>query len=346
MSQNPSQPKSEVSLDEYDVEVKDRITAVRSFRESLYTLVHQQAMAPGRQALLVLTDPGLTPQRLSEEWKIATMVFRPGLLSRIHLVTIVNDQCVGLPKHFTPPMREALLTRVRMEKTACGPGERDRDAFSDILKVLIRLWLMDQGPVTMAHLGALTGFSHPTLSSVLKRLHNRVRRTSDRRVELADFPRDAWAQLVALADRVRPAIRFVDQSGQPRRSDAILRRLNSLALENVGAGGIVGAKHHDPGLDLIGTPRLDLTIHCPQGQPDLDFVRSLDPALKLAPDPSAPVALAVHLDRCPVPSFVRDGHGLLIANPVECLLDLHEARLEDQARQLLDVLVARKRKDC
>jgi hypothetical protein len=40
---------------------------------------------------------------------------------------------------------------------------------------------------------------------------------------------------------------------------------------------------------------------------------------------------------------MRDG-GLAWADPVECLLDLHDARLEMQAKQLLDSLKAKRPK--
>jgi hypothetical protein len=112
---------------------------------------------------------------------------------------------------------------------------------------------------------------------------------------------------------------------------------NTVKLNSPGLaiGGVLGAKHYFPDLDLVGTPRLDLSLHGPGKHMNLQFVERLDPALKRVADPLVPANVVVHAVSHADPSFApRDG-GLAWADPVECLFDLHEARLDAQASQLL-----------
>jgi len=103
-------------------------------------------------------------------------------------------------------------------------------------------------------------------------------------------------------------------------------------------GGVLGAKYYYPNLDLVGTPRLDLSLHCPGKRLNLDFIERLDPALKRVEDPLAPANVVVHAVRQADAQFTPREGGLAWADPVECLFDLHEARLELQAGQFLDAL--------
>ena len=68
-------------------------------------------------------------------------------------------------------------------------------------------------------------------------------------------------------------------------------------------------------LDLVGTPRLDLSLHCPGRRMNLDFIEKLDPALKRVQDPLAPANLVVHAMRHADAQFIpRDG-GLGLGRP-------------------------------
>ena len=110
----------------------------------------------------------------------------------------------------------------------------------------------------------------------------------------------------------------------------------------LGLGGTMGARHWYPDLDLHGDPRLDLSLHCPQDRMDLDFVEKLDPALDREEDPAAPASLAIHAIRRKEACFTESDKGYSIADPVECMLDLHELRLETQADSLYRFLESAK----
>jgi hypothetical protein len=184
--------------------------------------------------------------------------------------------------------------------------------------------------------------SYPTVAKALDRLRPWLTRHSDRRVELSQFPKDEWARLLAVADDVRGTLRFADRSGHPRSVESLQRRLENLRLTNAAIGGAIGAKHYFSDLDLVGVARLDVTVNVKGRQPDLEFVRILDPALERTNDTNEAARLVVHFIRRNEPLFDQGSEGQKWADPVECLLDLHEARLEPQAKAFLTFLRTRR----
>ena len=157
------------------------------------------------------------------------------------------------------------------------------------------------------------------------------------------FPREAWARLILERDPVRETIMFWPSGEMPRTPASLLERFYKLPkgeMGTVGIGGVDGALFYAPDLDLIGLPRVDFTVHCPDGVPDLGFVRRLDPALAPVEDPMGACSLVIHLLRRPQ-NYFHDR----FADPAECLLDLQEMRLENQARQFLRSFAATKGED-
>jgi hypothetical protein len=196
--------------------------------------------------------------------------------------------------------------------------------------------------VTSEWLARKAGCSYPAVARALNSLGGLVERRSDRRVTLRWFPKDEFSRLLAVADRARSTARFADHSGQPRPMESYLRRLEKLNPTGLALGGVPGAKHYYPELDIVGTPRLDLSVHCPGKRLNPEFIERLDPALKRVIDPLAPANVVVHAVRHADPYFTSRDGGLMWADPVECLFDLHEARLDMQAGQFLDALQRRR----
>ena len=64
----------------------------------------------------------------------------------------------------------------------------------------------------------------------------------------------------------------------------------------------------------------------------------LDPALKQVEDPLTPASVVVHAVRHADAQFIPRDSGLAWADPLECLFDLYEARLDMQAGQFLEAL--------
>jgi hypothetical protein len=262
-------------------------------------------------------------------------------MERLNLVVFKDGQFHGLPQDSDPKIRPH-LERIVLEQLERGGSPLARgETYYELLEILIHQWLLDKGPMTADWLAKTAGCNYRTVASALRRLGGAIKRHSDRRIELAYFPQEEFARLLAVSDRFRATTRFTDRSGQPRSPEAHLRRLEKLNVTDIAIGGVIGARHYDADLDLVGTPRLDLSLHCPGKQMNLSFIEKLDPALKRVDDPHQPANVVIHAVRHANPLFQpRDG-GLRWADPVECLIDLHEGHLDAQAADFLRALEAR-----
>ena len=132
---------------------------------------------------------------------------------------------------------------------------------------------------------------------VIDSLGNALLRHSDRSFELQYFPKEAWEWLLVHLDKSRFTKRYTDRSGKPRSIKSLLKRLAKMGNENIAVAGSIGTQHHYPDIDIIGTPRLDLTVHCPHKYLNIDFVEKLDPALKEERDKNIPASVVLHFIR-------------------------------------------------
>jgi hypothetical protein len=104
----------------------------------------------------------------------------------------------------------------------------------------------------------------------------------------------------------------------------------------VALGGVVDARYHDPYFDLNGLPRVDAVMTEPI---DLNWHRSIDPALRQASRKEAEPVLVVRRTTRAEPAFVERGeHELPVVDAAETLLDLYELRLDRQAGDLVRTL--------
>ena len=320
------------------IEVKAAVSGVRSVQVALMEMAYALARQPKRRGVLVLTHSSVGLQRLRDEWQRAASVLRPDVLKRLSMCVDQGDRFVGIPRDPDVQTQRLLSQLIARERGPKGARTSRGDAPFVVLKILLHHWLTDGRPVTTDWLAKTTGYSYPTVAKSLRALGSLIERESDRRVGLRWFPHDQLARLFAVSDRVRETVRFADRSIQPRPPEAQLRRLEKLNPPHLAIGGSLGAAHYFPGIDLVGVPRLDLSQHGPGRHPDLGFIEKLDPALKRVLDPLEPATVVVHQVRHANPLFESRKGGLQWADPVECLLDLHEARLSAQASQFLKAL--------
>jgi len=320
------------------IEVKVGVAALRTIRMGLMQLAYNLSQRPSFQGFLVLPDVTVTRKRLEEEWQLAASVLRPDLLGRLSLCMSDGDHFVGIPRDPDLDTQRILSKVVAAERPHVGSRVARAHASFVVLKILLLEWLRGGEPITAEYLVRSSGYSYPTIANVLLNLGSLIERQSDRRVTLRWFPKDEFARLLAVSDRARSTVRFTDRSGQPRPFESYLRRLEKLDPPGLAIGGVLGAKHYFADLDLVGIPRLDISLHCPGHQMDLGFVERLDPALKRVSDPLEPASVVVHAVRHADPFFIPREGELQWADPVECLIDLHEARLEKQAHQFLEAL--------
>jgi hypothetical protein len=298
------------------------------------------ARDPDRRVALCLDAPGISERRLEEEWRSAARALRPGVLSRLTMGVrfsdgrqrFFGDQSVETDCHW-PAESSPTASMTRLPRA---------DSAFTVSKLLAFAWMIGRGPVTTRWLTEKAGCSYPTAARALKQLGSRIVRHPDRRIELRPLQRQDWNRFLLTADEARSPMRFADRSGQPR-SPAVLRsRLERAWPSHVGMGGVSGALHCEPQLDVAGLPRLDLSVHSPGRTVDISFVERIDPALKPAIDANEPAPLVLHFVRHADPLFGEGEKGTQIADPVECLLDLHEMRLEPQALDFLRRLTSRR----
>lgn len=316
------------------VEVKFGVDAIRTLRTSLMQVAYPVSEDPALHGYVVLVNSAIAVERVGEEWRRTWSVLRPEVQERLTICLMSDDHITGIPRDPTPEKQRMLAEVVEFERGKAG-GNRTDYAFV-ILKLLIHQWLTSGKSVTAEWLARTAGCHYPAVARAIRPLGGLVERASNRSVGLRWFPEHEFARMVAISDRARSTVRFCDDSSQPRSAESQLRRLEKLAPAGLAIGGVFGAKHIFPELDIVGSPRLDLSQHCPGKHMDLDFIKALDPALKRVTDPLQPATLVVHAVRHDDPLFTPREGGLAWADPVECLLDLHEARLEIQAAQFLD----------
>ena len=320
------------------IEVKVGVTDLRNVRMGLMHLAYVVSQRSGFEGFLVLPNATVTRNRLEQEWQLAASVLRPDLIDRLSLCMGESDHFIGIPRDPDLETQRILSKVVAKERPHASSRLARSHASFAVLKVLLLEWLKGGEPITAESLARSSGYSYPTIANVLKNLGSLIERQSDRRIGLRWFPKDEFARLLAVSDRARSTVRFTDRSGQLRPFESYIRRLEKLKPPGLAIGGVLGAKHYVPNLDLVGTPRLDISLHCPGYLMDLGFLEKLDPALKRVSDPLESASFVVHAVRHENPFFETREGGLCWADPVECLIDLHEARLEKQAFQFLETL--------
>ena len=337
--QSPLHSEVDAEIGDSLFEVKTRVDSHRTLNTALVKLAYILGERPGFRGFLVLVDSAITEPRLNDEWLRATKILRPDVLDRLHLCVVKGGRVQGVPATPDAETQRTIMEVVEKERTATAPrSSRSTEPYYDILRILINQWFNQAGPLTSRWLAEAAGCTYPTVASALEKLEKYLTRHSDRRVELKAFPKDEWSRLVANADKVRQTLRFADHSGQPRSIESLVARFERVRTDDIAIGGVLGARRRYAELDLIGTPRLDFTIHCRTRKLDLTFLRQLDPALKPARY-DEPARLVIHTLRYPHTFFERATDGSVWADPVECLLDLHEMRLEFQAKEFLQFLV-------
>jgi hypothetical protein len=187
--------------------------------------------------------------------------------------------------------------------------------------------------MTFDWIAKTVGCTYRTVATVIEKLGPAIERRSDRRVKLKYFPNEAWVRFMAVSRSARATVNYIDRSDQSRSPESLVRRLQGLGRTDIAVGGVMGAKHYYPELDMVSAPRLDICIHARGKHADLEFIEKLDPALARASSPFSAARVAVHFVRRSESLFNRDESGSLWADPVECLADLFEARLDPQASE-------------
>lgn len=324
------------------VEVKAGLNAARNLRDALASLAMTLAAKPGVRGYLLLLDPGLSKPFIEKEMERFKATLRPEIAERMQVVAAkagaMANELQNVPSDDYEILQRGLVSAKDQRTALPYPNKQD-----EVFLVMVQQWVTGKGPMTSKWLEETVRCNYRTVVSAIDRLGHAIRRHSDRSVSLKYFPEQDWGRLLAVAGKTRATILYADASDQPRSPESLLSRVTRLDRKDVAVGGVIGAKRYYPDLDIVGTPRLDLAIHCPDKRVDLTFVQKLDPALDRTRDTHRPARLALHFIRRKDPLFERDQDGSQWADPVECLLELYSARLDQQARSYQEFLASRGR---
>ncbi|WP_066709736.1 hypothetical protein [Curvibacter delicatus] len=320
---------------------------LRDLRGNIMGLAYVLARSkhPQERAVCVLSDTRITPERLSAEIRLVNDVMRPDIASRIAVVQRFSDGRISDGFGIDLQFKQWLDDLVRHEGSRPGiPGATQQSVFS----LLILNWLKHEGALTRSAIQESAGASYPTVANVLAKLQGMgiLEPRSDKRVELKRFPWEEWSRWVVGRQEDRKTVVFSSPGGHGRTPEEMARRLTKLGRDDIAVGGVLGAKRYYPKLDISGSVRLDLTVKGTEKSADLGFIRQLDAGLVRATEPGATGAIAVHFLGTRADSRFEMGEdGTLWADPVECLADLYELRLDAQAKEMLNAMIEdRKRK--
>lgn len=310
---------------------------LRGVQSALVRLARILNDNPEKKAILILDDTRISSSRLQEEWIGLSSIFQSSIFSRLGLLVFsggFQQECLGKIDEALYPIAIEIQKKLRV-----GASELKRkaktDAHFEILRVLLIQWFRRTGPMPIYELTAATGFSYPTIAKSLNKLQDHLYRQSDRSVELRSFPREEWLKLISQASDNRNSKGFV--ANRPRPMEHLLERLQEVAAQEVALGGISGVRYYMPDINMLGIPRLDITVHRWDESKIKSLARKIDPGLREVVKGELP-QIAIHqLHR--QESFFTTGPKIAFADEVDCLLDLYEARLEGQAMEFLDYLI-------
>jgi hypothetical protein len=318
------------------IEIK-RTNNVRDIRSALLALAYLLAdESDTTRAICVLTQSKLSQKRLNEELEHFRWLVRREVGERIEL-THFEDIERGLSSSIIGNTPSFILWITDLVAHEVAGSRFSRQA---VISAMALLWLRGAGPMTTKSLQEKCGASYPTVAAAISELSqlDLIEQQSDRRVSLRYLPMDRWVQMVQKHAEARKVHRYIDPTGQMRTPDVLMARLFKLQqqgiAQQVGVGGVLGARRYFPDLDITASPRLDLSVY---GDGDLEFVRRLDAALEPTKDSRAKAHVIVHVTAEPENFLERDSRGSW-ASEMECSADLIELGLVREVQEMFETL--------
>lgn len=324
---------------------------VRDLRSKFLDMVYflQQAAAgavTSERGVCVLVDSKISVPRIQEELLLLEGVLHPDLAGRLIVGVYDTDSsgfsCTDKELTQSPEFKKWLQKEIRKPVPRANDAHgRAQDA---VLEALMNRWFLGEDTVTAKSLQDQVQVSYPTVTTTMERLESLslMQRTKDRKFQLRRFPSAEFDRWLLQRKIARPTLKF-ERLGldRGRTIPEMVERLARLNLPNVAISGTVGANVHYPEIDLVGHPRLDLVLSGVQGQVDLGFLHQLDAGLEPVADNSKFGVVALHfLGTRPQPWQAQEG-VLRYADPLQCMVDLHELGFDGQMREMLADLLAK-----
>lgn len=300
-------------------------TGLRELRSILLEIMLWLDGHQGCHAVLVVAPGRLSANRIVAENEAVRRIMAPAIAQRLHTGVMPeqpDEACLGLePWLRTPEMAKAIH---RNRWTQHGPA---RPAFPQVLMALVQDLLGGEPIRTRHELQRITDLSYPAVARALGEIGDLVE-DGYRALRLRDFPRDAWDRLLVTRNSWRRSQAYCVGTGLPFKPERVIRQIRELERKDLAFGGVIGARSYRP-IDLIGIPRIDISMHAPVGMMDLSWVAGAAPELRPC-EPGEMPHLVVHAVRRAESLFRTTPDGM-IADRAEVLLDLQDMRLDDQA---------------
>jgi len=341
-SKSPLDALVEVDGHSVGVTVLTGTKAMRQLNATLMDLAVYLAKHPDEQVVLMLEEPEISQERFFSLEKEVSRVFKEAIREKLSWRIVKEDgrswdiwqspatRPSGL---FSREDTQEILNRIRTSKPSAM--RRPSDSYVEVLRVLLLHWIRQEGFQSKKSLQEGTGYSFQTVQKVLKELEPWLQEDSAKSVKLVRFPEAAWNRMVNLSEKVRATSGYVASDGDNRPVSVMLKKLEKKDFfkGRVAIGGVEAGRTYDRDFDLVGTPRLDLCVHHHKTFDTEKMLRTLDPALRPAEKGEAPHVVVHQLYR--TRSFFRQEGGRFWVDEVECLLDLYEMRLVEQANRML-----------
>ena len=286
----------------------------------------------GGTFLALLFKCGFTPERLATELSDFNGVVQLEIANRVQVIAINHPQELGavLNGFVKADILQELLGRIIEASTGGSSTSSSREV---VQFLLLRRWLLGLGPIKTAELADQSGASAPTVSAAIKAVPEQdVMRTRDRKVALKGFSTESWQKWISKSAEVQ-TVKYVDRSGSPRSPEKLAKKLLALGRNDVAVGGVLGATHHYPAIDITGAPRLDILIHGTH-HADLSFIEQLDPGLERNDSPEGNAHVVVHFTNRRE-SYFEVQNGEVWADVLDCLVHLWKAGLTHQVEDLI-----------
>lgn len=308
---------------------------IRTARDLRFLLLEAAYSLSGDElpsCLCLLFKCGLTKRRLAQELEQFQGVLRPEVGRRIEVHALKSPADLA---HVLPPASDAAsLAALQAQVGQVLLGKPKSSSREAVVGMLLHRWLQNLAPLRLPELAAISGASLPTTYAAVKTLDPMcLARDDERGISLKDFSAQAWQHWLT-ACAAAPSAKFIDRSGSPRSPQKLAQQLSKLGRQDLAIGGVLGAKHHFPALDMTAAPHLDIVVHG-NLHTDLSFVAQLDPALVRDDAAKGQAHVNVHFLNRPNSLFeMKD--GFVWADVLECLVNLWDAGFIHQVENLIN----------
>jgi len=320
-------------LDKSIFEYKARVNDLRLVQSTILNLAKILSELPDYACVFIIDGTRISKSRLWDEWQSLYKLLQPSILNRLRMVVFAKGSIIEKFGELNNDEIDALVEiREKLSKNSFENLNHKKDALFEILRVLLVHWFRRLGSLQLSQLEQISGYSYPTVARTLNKLDDYLIRYSDRSVELKSFPQRNWLKLITTSDEKR--LVFGYWAYRPKSMEDIIRRVQERHENDIAFGGIIGARYYLPSINLIGIHRLDLTVLKWDSLKIEILIQELDPGLKKIERGTLPQVVVHNLTRAE--SLFNQGEIFNIADEVECLLDLHEARLESPFSELLE----------